>query len=46
MGYGENNAPKGLTIIGKPFSEEDLYSWAFNYEKVSNRRISPEDYNE
>jgi amidase len=45
MGYGENNAPKGLTFIAKPYSEADLYSWAYNYEQVTKKRVSPENYN-
>lgn len=45
MGYSENNAPKGLTIISKPFTEEALYKYALGYEQVSQRRKSPEIYN-
>lgn len=44
MGYGENNAPKGLTFFAKPYREADLYSWAFSYEQATKRRISPENY--
>ncbi len=45
MGYGEDNAPKGLTFIAKPFQEADLYAWAYGYEQATNRRVSPENYN-
>lgn len=45
MGYGENNAPKGLTFIAKPFKEADLYAWAYGYEQATNKRVSPENYN-
>ncbi len=45
MGYGENNAPKGLTFISRPFTESELYSWAFAYEQASKRRVPPADYN-
>ena len=44
MGYGDNNAPKGLTFFAKPYREADLYSWAFSYEQGTKRRISPENY--
>ncbi|MGB8706127.1 MAG: amidase family protein, partial [Gillisia sp.] len=44
MGYAENNAPEGLTFIGKPFQEQELLKWAYNYEKSSKRRKSPENY--
>ncbi len=44
MGYDPNNAPKGLTFISKPFTEADLYSWAYAYEQATKRRISPVDY--
>lgn len=46
MGYTDKNAPKGLTIIGKPFTEQDLLEWAYVFENKSNRRKSPENYNE
>ncbi len=45
MGYGENNAPKGLTFIAKPFMEASLYAWAYIYEQASQKRVSPENYN-
>ncbi len=45
MGYGEDNAPKGLTFFAKPFREVDLYSWAYNYEQGTNKRVSPASYN-
>lgn len=46
MGYGEDNAPKGLTIISRPFTEEALYMYALGYEQVSKMRRSPEIFNE
>ena len=45
MGYESNNAPKGLTFITKPFSEEELYYLAYAYEQATQKRISPADYN-
>lgn len=44
MGYDDNNAPKGLTFISKPYTEADLYSWAYAYEQATKRRQSPADY--
>ncbi|MEP6262587.1 MAG: amidase family protein [Gillisia sp.] len=44
MGYGENNAPKGLTFIAKPYAEADLYSWAYAYEQATKLRIAPENF--
>jgi amidase len=44
MGYAENNAPKGLTFIARPYQETALFSWALAYEKASGRRISPANY--
>ncbi|HSM64045.1 MAG TPA: amidase family protein, partial [Gillisia sp.] len=44
MGYAENNAPKGLTFIARPYQEAALFSWALAYEKASGKRISPVNY--
>lgn len=44
MGYAENNAPKGLTFIARPYQEAALYSWALAYEKASGKRVSPSNY--
>ncbi|MDT0650312.1 amidase family protein [Autumnicola edwardsiae] len=46
MGYGEDGAPRGLTIFAKPFEEQHLLEWAKEFETVSQRRISPENYND
>lgn len=45
MGYDANNTPKGLTFITKPFSEEELYYLAYEYEQATQKRVSPADYN-
>lgn len=45
MGYSEKNAPKGLTFITKPYQEDQLYKFAYAYEQVSKKRISPKKYN-
>jgi amidase len=44
MGYDEEGAPKGLTFFAKSSEENKLYQWAFAYEKASNRRQSPKNY--
>jgi len=44
MGYAENNAPKGLTFIARPYQEAALFSWALAYEKASKKRKSPSNY--
>ncbi|MCG9973293.1 amidase family protein [Christiangramia crocea] len=46
MGYNSQNAPKGLTFIGKPFTEQQLLQWAYTFEQTTNRRKTPENYNE
>lgn len=46
MGYSDNNAPKGLTFITKPYQEDQLYKFAYAYEQVSKKRISPKNYND
>ncbi|HEY9185443.1 MAG TPA: amidase family protein, partial [Salegentibacter sp.] len=44
MGFTEEGAPKGLTMITTPNGEQDLLNWAAAYEKQSNRRKAPEKY--
>lgn len=46
MGFTSNNQPKGLTFIGKPFTERQLLEYAYIFEKESKRRKSPKNYNE
>jgi len=46
MGYTLENQPKGLTFIGKPFTEEQLLQFAYIFEKTSKRRKTPVKYNE
>ena len=46
MGYTSENKPMGLTMIGKPFSEEQLLQFAYLFEKNTKRRKTPADYNE
>ncbi|RXJ46138.1 amidase family protein [Gelidibacter gilvus] len=45
MGYTDSGAPKGLTFIGRPWTEAFLLSWAYTYEQASKRRMAPEKYN-
>jgi len=44
MGYQENGEPMSLTFIGKPFDEEKLLQLGSAYEKVSNERKTPKNY--
>ena len=46
MGYTKENKPMGLTFIGEPFTEQELLSFAYLFEKNSKRRKAPVDYNE
>ncbi|MDX1761383.1 MAG: amidase family protein [Christiangramia sp.] len=46
MGYTKENRPMGLTMIGKPFTEEQLLKFAYIFEKNTKRRKTPENYNE
>ncbi|MDD3721635.1 MAG: amidase family protein [Lutibacter sp.] len=45
MGYQTDGKPRGLTFIAKPFQEKLLLQWAYDYEKASNKRIAPKNYN-
>ena len=45
MGYQKDGKPRGLTFIAKPFQEKSLLQWAFEYEKASNKRIAPKNFN-
>lgn len=44
MGYTNEDAPKGLTFISKPWSENRLLDWAYAYEQASKERKLPENY--
>ncbi|MCH4823591.1 amidase family protein [Gramella lutea] len=46
MGYTSENKPAGLTFIGEPFNEEQLLQFAYNFEKTTQRRKTPENYDE
>jgi amidase len=39
MGYVNNNLPAGLQILGRPFSEEKLFQYA--YEQATHHRKPP-----
>ncbi|AXG70210.1 putative amidase AmiD [Kordia sp. SMS9] len=45
MGYTEKGEPKGLTFIGKPFTENQLLAFAYVYEQASKKRKAPKTYN-
>lgn len=44
MGYTQLGEPKNLTLIGKPFTEEDLLQLGYAYEQISKERRAPEKY--
>ncbi|MGH1383893.1 amidase family protein [Kordia sp.] len=44
MGYTEKGEPKGLTLIGKPFTEKELLGYAYVYEQASKKRKAPKNY--
>jgi amidase len=44
MGYTKKGVPKGITFIGKPFTEKNLLEWAYVYEQASKMRKSPKNY--
>ncbi|AXT53337.1 amidase [Aquimarina sp. BL5] len=45
MGYTNKGEPKGLTFIGKPFSEDKLLQLGLWYESISKERKIPVNYN-
>lgn len=45
MGLNKENAPMGLTFIAKPYKESSLYTWAYHFEKLANKRPLPTNYN-
>ncbi|WP_298427095.1 amidase family protein [uncultured Kordia sp.] len=45
MGYTKEGEPKGLTFIGKPFSEKELLGYGYVYEQASKKRKAPKNYN-
>lgn len=44
MGYAENNVPRGLTFIARPYQEANLFHWAMAFEKATKKRVSPSNY--
>ncbi|MFY0594443.1 amidase family protein [Roseivirga sp.] len=45
MGYIASGQPRGLTFIGKPFSEDRLLKMAYAFEKGTKARVIPQAYN-
>ena len=41
MGYVDNNLPLGLQILGRPFSEEQLFQYAYAFEQATQHRKPP-----
>lgn len=45
MGYEENGAPKGITFIGKPLTENQLLQIGFAFENKTKYRQLPKELN-
>jgi len=41
MGFTPSGLPAGLQILGKPFTEGDLFKYAYAYEQATQHRKSP-----
>lgn len=46
MGYTKMNLPRGLTFIGRPFTEKELLQFAYQFEQATRNRKTPVNYNE
>ncbi|MEM6377988.1 MAG: amidase family protein, partial [Bacteroidota bacterium] len=44
MGYTEKGEPRGLTFIGRPFTEDQLLEMAYAYEQMTKIRKAPADF--
>ncbi len=42
MGYVDNSLPLGLQILGRPFSGEKLFQYAYAYEQATQHRKPPQ----
>jgi len=45
MGYKKSGEPISLTFIAKPFEEQKLLNWAYDFEQKSKVRKLPSQYN-
>ena len=41
MGYTYNDLPAGLQIVARPFAEDDLFRFAYAYERATRHRHPP-----
>jgi amidase len=41
MGYTEQGRPKGLTFVGRPFTEDKLLQMGYAFEQLTQRRQGP-----
>lgn len=41
MGYVRNGLPVGLQILGRPFTEDKLFQYAYAYEQATKHRKAP-----
>jgi amidase len=44
MGYTETGEPRGLTFIGRPFTEDQLLKMAYAFERATQARVMPAGY--
>ncbi|MFK8162257.1 MAG: amidase family protein [Lewinella sp.] len=44
MGYTEEGAPKGLTFVGRPYSEDRLLLMGAAFERLAGGRVGPVGY--
>jgi len=44
MGFDEEGLPAGLQILGRPYSEAELYGAAFDYEQATQHRRPPSGF--
>ena len=44
MGYAADGEPRGLTFIGRPFTEDDLLKLGYAFEQATKKRVPPAGY--
>ena len=44
MGYADDGEPRGLTFIGRPFTEAALLKMGHAFERATQARVPPRGY--
>jgi amidase len=44
MGYADDGEPRGLTFIGRPFTEDALLRMGYAFERATRKRVPPAGY--